>query len=250
SARRCCPRRRPGGSSWNPRACQRVSWACRSRAPLEPGAPANPPSSETRRRGPDPAGRPGTGSRRPRPYRCLRSKRSGREYQLVTLTGDMHVAPVFQLAAKHVLGEGVFDQFLNASFQGTRSKCDVDPLRDEQIDPRIVERDVDAVRLEPLGDLAQKNAGDLGHLRTVERMEHDRLVDPVQELRIEGLLELVEDRPLHAAIGGLFTLLRKSQASPALDLTRAEIRGHDEHRVLEVDLAAQAVGQHAVVEYL
>ncbi len=57
----------------------------------------------------------------------------------------------------------------------------------------------------------------------LERLEDDDLVDPVQELGPEVLAHL---------------------------LGRADVRGHDQDGVAEVDRAALAVGQPAVVEHL
>ena len=57
----------------------------------------------------------------------------------------------------------------------------------------------------------------------LQRLEDDDLVDPVQELGPEVLAHL---------------------------LGRADVRGHDQHRVAEVDRAALAVGEAPVVEHL
>ena len=74
-----------------------------------------------------------------------------------------------------------------------------------------------------------------------QRVEHHHLVDAVDELGPEMRLHLAHHRELDhlvVAVGHL------------LDHVRAEVRGHHDHRVLEVDRAALAVGQAAVVEHL
>ena len=75
-----------------------------------------------------------------------------------------------------------------------------------------------------------------------QRMEHDDVVDAVDELRPEVLLHDLHHRALHARV----VLL----ARELLDDLRAEVRGHDDDGVAEVDRAALAVGQAAVVEHL
>ena len=73
-------------------------------------------------------------------------------------------------------------------------------------------------------------------------MEHDDVVDAVDELGPEVLLHDLHHRLLHLRVVRL--------AGHLLDHLRAEVRGHDDHGVAEVDGAALAVGQAAVVEHL
>src|SRR6266704_2288042 len=75
----------------------------------------------------------------------------------------------------------------------------------------------------------------------IERVEHDDLVDAVDEFRPELRLHLCHDRRLDEA--GVV-------ARHLLDHLRAEVGGHHHHRILEVHGAALAVGHAAVVEHL
>ena len=86
---------------------------------------------------------------------------------------------------------------------------------------------------------------DVGQLLFAQRTEDDDVVDAVEELRPEAL-PAAPPSPLRA---------RSSKAASlgqvlALQQLRAEVRGHDEHRVLEVDGAALGVGEPAIVEHL
>ena len=73
----------------------------------------------------------------------------------------------------------------------------------------------------------------------LEPVEQDRLVDPIQELGTE--------RGPHQRADLLAHVL---QVSGALDLVAADVAGHDDDGIAEVDHAALAVGQAAIVEEL
>ena len=66
------------------------------------------------------------------------------------------------------------------------------------------------------------------------------LVDPVQELGLEGGLHQLGDPDVHVHLGDV----------GVQDELAADVGGHDDHRVLEVDGAAVAVGEPAFVQDL
>ena len=84
--------------------------------------------------------------------------------------------------------------------------------------------------------------GDPANLISLERVEDDDVVDPVDELGPEMLADDLHHRRLHLVVALL--------AGHLLDHVRAEIRGHDDDRVAKVHRAALAIGQPAVVEHL
>ena len=90
-------------------------------------------------------------------------------------------------------------------------------------------------------ELLQLHARDRRDVRLVERVEHHDLVDAVHELGPEMGLHLAHHRELHHLV---------VLAGHLLDHLRAEVRGHDDHRVLEVHGAPLAVGHAPVVEHL
>ena len=73
-------------------------------------------------------------------------------------------------------------------------------------------------------------------------MEHDDVIDAVDELGPEVLLHDLHHRALHALVVAL--------AGQLLDHLRAEVRGHDDDGIAKIDRAALAVGQPAVIEHL
>jgi hypothetical protein len=78
-----------------------------------------------------------------------------------------------------------------------------------------------------------------------ERVEDDHVVDPVEELRPEAAVQLLSTRgasPLPPP--GSSSLLE------VVDVLRADVRGHDDDGVLEVDRAPLRIGQAPVVEDL
>ena len=97
---------------------------------------------------------------------------------------------------------------------------------------------------------------DLGDLLDRQRAEHDRRVDAVEELRAEVLLQLVRDLLLHELVralgpGGVGRALdAEAEAGVRLELLRAEVAGHDDDAVAEVDPAALGVRQVPVLEDL
>ena len=54
----------------------------------------------------------------------------------------------------------------------------------------------DLLRAETVADLLEQDEDDGLHVLARERMEDDDVVDPVEELRVEGALQLVLDRAL------------------------------------------------------
>src|SRR6266852_3440280 len=83
-------------------------------------------------------------------------------------------------------------------------------------------------------------------------MEHDDLVDAVQELGPEGPLQLLLEASLDLLILAHFS--RSAEAERVAPLLvgagRAYVRGHDDDRIAEVHRPTMSVGQTAVVEDL
>ncbi len=154
------------------------------------------------------------------------------------------------MPANQLLGQGIFDVALNRPTQRTRAVRAVlardvdDPVgdfrRDQHLHPPIHQVDV---------ELIDQQRQDLPQLVVVERIEHDQLVDAVDELGVEGPLDLAEHHLLHALRIARFTALEPERRL-LLDKTRADVRRHDQDRVLEVDAIAKAVREVAVFEHL
>ena len=76
-------------------------------------------------------------------------------------------------------------------------------------------------------------------------MEDDNLIDSVEELRTEMLAQLVEHRRTHDRV-----IRAVERTSVVENAVAADVRRHDDDRVLEVDRVALTVGQTAVIENL
>ena len=86
-------------------------------------------------------------------------------------------------------------------------------------------------------------------------MEHNRAVDAVEKLGAEGLLQLVKQVLLHPVVGllprlGFVAARSEADSRTFLDELGADIAGHDNHAVAEIDTPALGIGQVAVIEYL
>ncbi len=91
--------------------------------------------------------------------------------------------------------------------------------------------------------------GDLQQIFIGERREQDGFIQAVQELRIERLFHfahhLVLDLGRQSGTGS-----GESHGAAFLEETRAQVGGHDDDSVLEVDRVAETIGQLAVFKHL
>src|SRR2546423_1317733 len=80
---------------------------------------------------------------------------------------------------------------------------------------------------EPVAQLAEQDGHDVAHVVARERVEHDDVVNAVQELRVERPLQLVLDGALDLGElrGAAFRLFEAQVASARHDLPSAEVRG-------------------------
>ncbi len=90
--------------------------------------------------------------------------------------------------------------------------------------------------------ILELDVDDLADVLRLERMEHDHVVDAIDELGPEMLADDFHDLRLH--------LLVVRSTRELLDTLAAQVRRHDDDRVAEVHGAALAVREPAVVEHL
>ncbi|GIX64344.1 63 kDa protein [Babesia caballi] len=107
----------------------------------------------------------------------------------------------------------------------------------------VVDGELDVLLRKPVSQLAELNADDALELVLGERVKDDELVQPVEELRREGLPHRLHHLVLH--LGLLVRALGQLQ-----DALAAEVGGEDDEAVGEVHRAPLGVGQPAVVEQL
>ena len=91
------------------------------------------------------------------------------------------------------------------------------------------------------------NVDDHPELILVEAVKDDRVVDAIDEFRPEVGLHFVETLLLHVQP---VDFGRFSVEEIVLNDVRADVTGHDDNRVSEIDRAPLAIGESAVVEHL
>ncbi len=83
-----------------------------------------------------------------------------------------------------------------------------------------------------------------------QRVEHNHLIDTVEEFRIEGTLELADNVFAHLRILACCRVLTEPERCVLVDHPCAKIGGHDDDGILEIDLSPNAVRHITIVEYL
>ena len=157
---------------------------------------------------------------------------------------DGDVVAVADGAVEDFDGEGVLDEALDGALEGAGSVGAVVAGFEDELARGGGEGEGDLAVGEHTGELGEAEVDDAGELLFAERMEDDDVVDAVEELGAEVLAQDGED-----ALGGLgesFFALGPGGG----ELRGAEVRGHDEDGVFEIDGAALGVGEAAVVEDL
>ena len=125
------------------------------------------------------------------------------------------------LAEQEVLGEDVLDHVLDHAAERTGAVGHVVPELDDVLLGRLGDLEVHLLRAELVADPREHQVDDLGDLLDRQRAEHDRRVDPVEELRPEVVLQLGRDLLLHDLVGGLGPGLRRSRPSPGSRASRS-----------------------------
>ena len=81
-------------------------------------------------------------------------------------------------------------------------------------------------------------------------MEYYRIIDPVQELRVEHAADFVLHLFRHPLEAGLLVGRRKTKRLPLGNISSTDIGCHDDHRILEIDDPPVIVGQVSFVKHL
>ena len=154
-----------------------------------------------------------------------------------------------ELLPEQALGERVLDEALDGPTQRTGAELRVVAVVGQVQLGRVGQLQADALALELAHDPADHEVDDLDDLVLGQLVEDHRLVDPVQELGTEVLLEGVVDLLLHAFVGDGLVGLAEAHGRLA-EVAGAEVGGHDQHGVAEVDRATLRVGQATLLEDL
>ena len=153
-------------------------------------------------------------------------------------------SPSLKFALQHAHRQRVEHPPLNGPLQRSGPIRWIIPFLHEEFLGPVGELNLDFAIGEPLHQPAQLDVDDLLHVLARQRMEHDDLVDAVEELRPEVLAQGLESpdagRPRSA----------RRSCRDFGDEVAADVRRHDHHGVLEVDRSSLAVGQAAVIQQL
>ena len=106
-----------------------------------------------------------------------------------------------------------------------------------------------AERADTLEESGKLNVDDLEDGVAFKGVEDYHVVDTVEEFGREGLVESLGEYAVRIFAVD-FTGIESDSAAEFLQLTGADIRGHDYYCVLEVDAASEAVGESAFVHNL
>src|ERR1700675_2007353 len=155
-----------------------------------------------------------------------------------------------ELPAHDRLGERILDVLLDRPPQLARPVGRVVSPLDEQVQRRPGGLELDALVRQLLVDAADHELHDRGDMLPGKGMEHDDVVDPVDELRPEHALQLVQDLLLHPLVGRLIPVRQEARSRPLADEAGPQVRRHDQDGVLEIHHVAHRIGQAPVVQYL
>ncbi|MCO5578383.1 hypothetical protein L7F22_032224 [Adiantum nelumboides] len=188
---------------------------------------------------------------------CPGGDRHGLDAQRPVLDADPGGAARADPPVEQHRRQRVVELAADGAAQRTRPELGGVPVLGEQRDGVVADLEADVHPAEPVAGVVEQQPGDPGELLGLEPAEDDGLVDPVQELGPEDLPQprhqpVAQHRVLPLGGGGARAGGRAEAERGAVpgDQLRPDVGRHDDHRVAEVDGAALAVGEPAVVEHL
>src|SRR5919198_1523820 len=173
-----------------------------------------------------------------------------REREFIPTALDFHDAPFLEATAHHLFGEGIFDVLLNDALQRPCPVGGVIALFSQPAFGFLIDLDRDPLLDQLLIEALDLDIHDLHDVFDVQWMEHHDFIDAVQELRVEGALQFLADVLPHFIQGTRFAIALEAEGRLLFDGAATHIGGHDQNDVLEVDGAAVAVRQPAIIHHL
>src|SRR3989338_8644522 len=170
--------------------------------------------------------------------------------QGIVLEIELNFAAIFDLPADYLIGQLIQDDLLHQTLQGARAVIRIETLPRQIPLGRRIDRDLYAMLLQALLDLAQLDLHDTLDVRPGERIEYVGLVDAVQELRPEALTQGLGHFAL--VIFGVLAFGAGRETHPAggAQILAADVRGHDDDGVLEIHGLALGVREPPVIQDL
>src|SRR5829696_167785 len=161
-----------------------------------------------------------------------------------------HLRAVGDLAAQDHLAHGVLDHALQHPLEGSGAERRIVALFGELVQGLGRELYAHVALDELLAEALYLDLDDVAHVLALELVEHDDLVDPVQELGTEDLAQLARNPTLHLLVGESGVIRAEAQRLGLVDGLRPDVGGHDEDHVLEVHRTALRVGELPVLQDL
>ena len=175
-----------------------------------------------------------------------------RQYQLVVGGIERYAVALLDLALKGFLGNKILDLVGNSAAQRAGTVNRIKTSLSQMLLSGLGPIHGDLHILHAGSNLAEHAVGNLCNLVLIQTVEHDDVVDTVEELRTNRGLEFRHNVGLDLLKGALCSVLRlavrkaKRLAAAAGDLLCADVGGHDDDGILEVYMAALTVGQDTI----
>src|SRR5690606_8358736 len=175
----------------------------------------------------------------------------GKHFALAVVIGQDGTT-LFDFAFQDLLGNRVFQVFLDGAVQGTCSELMVVAFFRKEVLGLVRQLNIVAKLNDAVEQFAQRKIDDLVNVFALQRVEHDDIVEPVEELGTERTPRRMLYRRLHVlffrlAFGGGS---KPDAGAEVFQVTNSDVRGHDDDRISEINPTAQAICQDAVIQHL
>src|SRR5437773_2347763 len=174
------------------------------------------------------------------------------ERQPLLIDEDLDLPVLGELPENETLRQSILNILLDGTAERARAVGTITARRGDEPAVRLVgQRQPNPPFGQAAIELADHQADDRQQILVRQRVEHDDLVDAVDELRVQNDLDFLEDQlPALAIIALAVVGGVEPHGARFLDQVRADVRGHDDQAILEVNGVPERVGDLAVLQHL
>src|SRR5436190_7408250 len=174
------------------------------------------------------------------------------ERQPLLIDEDLDLPVLGELPENETLRQSILNILLDGTAERARAVGTIAARRGDEPAVRLVgQRQPNPPFGQAAIELADHQADDRQQILVRQRVEHDDLVDAVDELRVQNDLDFLEDQlPALAIIALAVVGGAEPHGARFLDQVRADVRGHDDQAILEVNGVPERVGDLAVLQHL
>ena len=151
-------------------------------------------------------------------------------------------SPGLNLPLQDLLCQRILDLLLDRALERPRPVNRIETGFGELVARLVRKTDAHITIGEPVVQVAQLYVDDLPNVLAAKWVEHDDVVNAIDELGTEVLPYDGHDRVFHCIVVFLTRQL--------LDQLRAQVRRHDDNRISQVDRSTLTIRQPTVVEHL